>query len=69
MTDIPDENLPQTETVLDQPAMEFDSHKWQQQGYTLVDVCGTHPSQGIAIEYGKCLIKQGGHYTLVDEVR
>lgn len=62
------ETLPQTETIFDQPALDFNSHTWVQQGYTIVDTCGTHPSQGIAIPSGMLLTRKDGVYSLVDEL-
>jgi hypothetical protein len=64
--------LPQIEAVFDQPALEFDTHEWQQQGYHLIDVCNPsspvcHPG-GIQIPYGKLLVKKGGKYELVNEL-
>jgi hypothetical protein len=64
--------LPQTETVFDRPALEFDSHEWQQEGYFITDVCKTvrpdcHPG-GIPIPSGSLLVKDAKGYRLVDEI-
>ncbi len=67
----PDElaQLPQTDMVFDQPALDFDAHVWQQSGYTLEDRCGGGClSQGIPIKSGTMLIKENGKYKLVDEM-
>lgn len=69
----PDMTLPQTQTVFDRPALEFDAHEWQQQGYTLHDVCSPRTTAcqevGLSIPSGKLLVKKDGHYDLIDEVR
>jgi hypothetical protein len=67
-TDTELEALPQTDTVFDQPAMDFNAHKWIQNGYTLEDRCGTHPSMGVTIPIGKMLVTEEGRYKLVDEL-
>lgn len=75
MTDwTPDElaTLPQTETVFDQPQIEFNHHQWVQEGYFVRDVCT--PSTivchqgGIPIPSGKVLVKSNGQYDLKDEL-
>ena len=58
--------LPQTETVFDQPNLEFDKHEWVQQGYTAIDQCCGHPP--VSLPFGSLLIKKEGRYQLVDEV-
>jgi len=66
------EALPQTETIFNQPALEFDNHVWVQVGYTIEDHCPTGcVSQGIPIKSGTMLIKdkETGKYSIVDEVR
>lgn len=42
--ELKDDTLPQTDMVFDRPALEFDSHEWQQQGYTLLDICSPRTS-------------------------
>jgi hypothetical protein len=68
-----DNELPQTATVFDRPALAFDSHEWQQQGYMVTDICQPRTSAcepvGIPIPSGKLLIRKDGRYDLVDEVR
>jgi hypothetical protein len=65
--------LPSTSTIFDRPTLEFDSHDWVQQGYTLTDTCNPHTSAcepaGIPIPSGKLLIKKDGRYDLIDEKR
>lgn len=69
----PDTTLPQTSTVFDRPALEFDSHDWQQQGYTLHDMCSPRTAAcqeiGVPIPSGKLLVRKDGKYDLVDEQR
>lgn len=65
--------LPQTDTVFDRPYLEFDSHEWLQEGYTVRDNCNpggpSCESVGIPIPSGKLLVKKNGRYDLVDERR
>jgi hypothetical protein len=66
-------SLPQTATIFDKPALQFDTHTWQQEGYMLRDVCNPANSScepvGIPIPSGKLLIRKDGSYDLVDEKR
>lgn len=61
------EQLPQLETVFDQPKLEIDKHQWLQQGYYIIDQCCS--GMAIAIPSGQMLIKKDGRYDLVDESR
>lgn len=65
--------MPQTTTVFNRPALQFDSHEWQQQGYMVQDVCSPSTADchtvGIPIPSGKMLIKKDGGYDLVNEQR
>ena len=49
----------------------FDGHEWIQRGYMLEHncqgACASVP-QGIRIPAGKMLVKEGGKYTLVNEI-
>lgn len=60
---------PQTDQVFDLPDVSFDNHQWVQQGYTLIDNCPNCLKQAISIPYGRMLVKEGGKYKLVDEVK
>lgn len=62
-------NWPQTDQVFDLPDVQFEKHQWVQQGYALIDNCPGCLKQSIPIPYGKMLMKIGGKYTLVDEVK
>lgn len=61
------DQLPQLETVFDQPRLVIDEHEWIQQGYHIIEQC--HDHKGIPIPVGKLLIKHDGRYELVDESR
>lgn len=65
--------MPQTTTVFDRPALEFDRHDWVQQGYMLTDNCSPKSTAcepvGIPIPSGKLLVRKDGHYDLIDESR
>jgi hypothetical protein len=60
------DSLPQTETVFDQQPLTIDEHTWLQQGSFIIEQC--HDGLGLPIPAGQMLTKQGGHYTLVDEL-
>lgn len=65
--------LPQTDTVFDVPALVMNEHNWRQEGYMIHDVCdpstGACQSMGIPIQSGKMLVKDKKKgYELVDEV-
>lgn len=67
MTDELDiDNLPQTETVFDQPKLAIDDHTWLQQGGYIIEQC--HNGLGIPIPSGSMLVKEEGRYKLVDEI-
>jgi hypothetical protein len=57
--------LPQTTQVFNVPAINLDEHDLVQENYTVVDRCH---NTSFTIEPGKTLKKEGGHYTLVNEL-
>lgn len=67
---IADENTwPSTETIFEPKKTTFDSHDWVQQGYFIIDNCANCPRQAVPIPSGKMLVKEGGKYAIVNEVR
>lgn len=63
------QSLPQTAKVFDAPNINLDDHQLIQEGYMVSDVCASHPTVSFGIASGMTLIKQGGHYKLVPELR
>ena len=61
---------PQSTAVMTPAPSNLDGHEWIQRGYTIEDVCKNCPigNVGINIASGQLLIKENGHYKLVDEV-
>lgn len=69
MNDI--QTWPQTTAVFNAPRLDFNKHEWIQQGYEVIDNCrsGMCVKVGIPIPFGKMLVKKGGRYELVNEMR
>ncbi len=49
------------------PQLEMNKHRWRQEGYTLIDTCGSCMRQGINIEPGTMLVGEKGAYKIVRE--
>jgi hypothetical protein len=66
MTDTALDDLPQLETIFDQPKLNIDEHVWKQNNYFIVEQC--HEQRGIPIPNGSMLVNNNGHYSLVNEI-
>lgn len=63
--------LPQIDRVFDRPVMNFDDHKWLQQGSYITDVCSPARPDchfvGIPVPDGKMLEIVNGKYRFITE--